>query len=131
MSHRSQKNPLTPSLSPKSFAAVSTVKADVVCANESGERGPVGPLKGKKKSLPRSIFHLPLRFRESLGWGDFAIRRHLLRLVTLEFVLAFRTGHGNQREYQLLYSSDQQNTFQLLHGLADPRQLRSATSPKE
>jgi predicted ArsR family transcriptional regulator len=35
------------------------------------------------------------------GWGDFAIRRHLARLVEREWVQVSR-GPGNQRRYQLV-----------------------------
>ena len=44
------------------------------------------------------------QLRETLQWSDRTLRRHLSRLVQLEYVLAHRTGRGNQRAYQLLYS---------------------------
>ena len=40
--------------------------------------------------------------REAFGWGDFQLRRHLARLVELEYVLVQRTGRGNQRQYELV-----------------------------
>ena len=43
------------------------------------------------------------QLRETLGWNDRALRRQLSRLIELEYVLAKRTGRGNQRTYQLLY----------------------------
>ena len=40
--------------------------------------------------------------RDALGWSDFTLRKHLARLIELEYVLAYRTGRGNEREYELL-----------------------------
>jgi hypothetical protein len=34
--------------------------------------------------------------------SDFTLRKHLARLVELEYVLAYRTGRGNEREYELV-----------------------------
>jgi hypothetical protein len=45
------------------------------------------------------------QLRETFGWGDFAIRRHLARLVELEWVQVSR-GTGNQRRYQLVDDRD-------------------------
>jgi hypothetical protein len=53
--------------------------------------------------------------RGIFGWGDYALRRHLKRLVELECVLVFR-GPGNQRQYKLIY--DGQNAPFVL-GLSD------------
>jgi predicted HTH transcriptional regulator len=44
--------------------------------------------------------------RESLLWQDRTLRRHLARLVDLEYVVAYRTGQGNQRAYQLVETQD-------------------------
>ncbi len=75
--------------------------------------------------------------RDATGWGDFAVRRHLARLVELEYVVVFRTGRGNQREYQLLHHHDcgsgldQANVHQLSPGLVDAPQLPVPRSPNE
>ena len=61
--------------------------------------------------------------REQLGWGDFQLRRHLARLVELEYVLAHRTGYGNQRQYELLYEGQGRQGEPFLLGLADPEEL--------
>jgi len=51
---------------------------------------------------PRSALRFTQRqLREALGWGDFQLRRHLARLVELEYVLVYRAGRGNQRAYEL------------------------------
>ncbi|OHB80293.1 MAG: hypothetical protein A2W31_14290 [Planctomycetes bacterium RBG_16_64_10] len=64
--------------------------------------------------------------REALGWGDFQLRRHLARLVELEYVLVHRTGRGNQREYELLYDGQGRSGEPFVLGLADVAQLREA-----
>jgi hypothetical protein len=62
--------------------------------------------------------------REALQWSDRALRRQLARLVQLEYVLAYRTGRGNGRTYQLLYDGQgPPSSWQL--ALADPRELGS------
>jgi hypothetical protein len=43
--------------------------------------------------------------REHTGWSDFALRRHLARLVELEFVVAHRS-FGGQFTYELLWHPD-------------------------
>jgi DNA primase len=62
--------------------------------------------------------------RESLGWSDRSLRRHLARLVELEYLVVYRTGRGNQRAYQLLYDSRAGQGRAHLLGLADVDQLR-------
>ncbi len=62
--------------------------------------------------------------REALHWSDHALRRHLARLIELEYVVAYRTGQGNQRAYQLLYDGPPNDNRASLLGLADVNQLR-------
>jgi DNA primase len=67
---------------------------------------------------------LELRFtqreiREALGWGDFQLRRHLRRLVELEYALVHRTKRGNQREYELLYDGQGRDGEPFVLGLID------------
>jgi hypothetical protein len=74
---------------------------------------------------------LELRFtqreiREALGWGDFQLRRHLRRLVELEYVLVHRTKRGNQREYELLYDGQGRDGEPFVLGLIDVAKLRRA-----
>jgi len=61
--------------------------------------------------------------RETLAWGDFQLRRHLNRLVELEYVLVHRTGYGNRREYELLYNGEGRDGQPFLLGLIDPAKL--------
>jgi hypothetical protein len=74
---------------------------------------------------------LELRFtqreiREALGWGDFQLRRHLRRLVELEYVLVHRTKRGNQREYELLYDGQGRDGEPFVLGLFDVAKLGRA-----
>jgi hypothetical protein len=79
-----------------------------------------------KKS--RSMIRFTQRqLREAFGWGDFQLRRHLVRLVELEYVLAYRTGAGNQRQYELLYDGQGRNGEPFLLGLTDVAKLRKGS----
>ncbi len=54
--------------------------------------------------MPREAVRFTQRqLREKLCWSDRSLRRQLSRLMELEYVLAYRTQRGNQREYQLLH----------------------------
>ena len=64
------------------------------------------------------------QLRESFGWSDHQVRHHLTRLIELEYVLAHRTGHGNGKEYQLLYDGQGRDGESFLLGLADPARLK-------
>ena len=66
--------------------------------------------------------------RESLAWGDFSLRRHLARLVELEYVLVYRTGARNQREYQLLYDGQGRGGEPFYLGLVDTEELTASAS---
>jgi len=62
--------------------------------------------------------------REAIGWADRPLRRQLARLIELEYVVAYRTGRGNQPEYQLLYDGQGRDGRPVLLGLIDPSTLR-------
>jgi hypothetical protein len=51
----------------------------------------------------------------------------LVRLVELEYVLAYRTGAGNQRQYELLYDGQGRNGEPFLLGLTDVAKLRKGS----
>ena len=55
---------------------------------------------------PEEVRFTQRELRETLHWQDRALRRQLQRLVQLEYVVAHRTGRGNQRAFQLLYGPD-------------------------
>jgi DNA primase len=90
---------------------------DYVCRQARRQRKARGLIRFTQRQL-----------REQLGWGDFQVRRHLARLVQLEYVLAHRTGNGNQRQYQLLYDGQGRTGEKFLLGLTDASQLRDGPS---
>jgi DNA primase len=86
--------------------------------------------RAKKEKKPRGTIRFTQRqLREQLGWGDFQLRRHLARLVELEYVLAHRTGYGNQRQYELLYEGQGRRGERFLLGLANIENL--STTPTQ
>ena len=80
--------------------------------------------RSQKEKQPRDTIRFTQReLREELGWGDFQLRRHLHRLLDLEYVLDFRTGHGNQHQYQLMYNGEGRDGQPFVLGLTDPSKL--------
>lgn len=85
--------------------------------------------RSQAENKPRHLVRFTQReLREALAWGDFQVRRHLARLVELEYVLAHRTGSGNQRQYELLYDGQGRRGEPFLLGLADAMSLSAAPS---
>jgi hypothetical protein len=78
----------------------------------------------RRENKPRDQVRFTQRgVREALGWGDFQLRRHLARLVELEYVLVYRTGRGNQRVYELLYDGQGRQGQPFVLGLVEAEQL--------
>jgi hypothetical protein len=78
------------------------------------------------ENIPRTMLRFTQReLRETFGWGDFQLRRHLRRLLELEYILAYRTGARNQRAYQLLYDGQGRTGEPFVMGLTEPDQLAS------
>ena len=76
---------------------------------------------------PRSAIRFTQRaLREAFSWGDFQVRRHLARLVELEYVLVHRTPRGNQREYELVYDGQGRAGEPFLLGLVDADKLAAS-----
>lgn len=81
--------------------------------------------QSRESKLSRNLVRFTQRqLREYFGWTDHQIRHHLKRLTELEYVLAHRTGHGNGREYELLYDGQGRDGESFLLGLADPAKLK-------
>lgn len=81
--------------------------------------------QSQEKKLSRNLVRFTQRqLRETFGWSDNQIRHHLKRLIDLEYVLAHRTGHGNAKEYELLYDGQGRDGESFLLGLADPAKLK-------
>jgi len=80
--------------------------------------------RSQAEKKPRSQIRVTQReLRESFGWSDSQIRKHLARMVELEYALVHRTGHGNQREYELLYNGQGRDGERFLLGLVDTDKL--------
>jgi hypothetical protein len=84
--------------------------------------------QSKKRKLSRKLVRFTQRqLREEFGWGDSQLRKHLKRLIELEHVLAHRTGHGNGRNYELLYDGQGRDGEPFVLGLVDPLKLKQGT----
>ena len=84
--------------------------------------------ESRTSKLSRNLVRFTQRqLRESFGWGDSLLRKHLKRLLELEYVLAHRTGHGNAKVYELLYDGQGRDGGSFLLGLADPSKLKCKT----
>ena len=73
--------------------------------------------RAEREQIAREQVRLTQReLREAFGWGDFALRKHLARLVALELLLVYRTGRGNERHYQLMDDGQTDKTLRPLGG---------------
>ena len=87
--------------------------------------------QAKEQSLPPNAVRFTQRdVREALRWNDRTLRRHLMRLVELEYVLVHRTGRGNGRVYQLACAAPGGTDAASLLGLIDLRQLGRRKRPR-
>ena len=71
------------------------------------------------------------QMREALGLCDRTLRRHLARLVQLEYVAVARTGRGNRRAYRLCDATLEAIDRPLPLGLVDADLLRDGNEGKE
>lgn len=86
--------------------------------------------RSKDEKKPRSLIRFTQReLRETFAWGDYQLRRHLARLVELEYVLSYRTGAKNQRQYQVLYDGQGRDGEKFLLGLVDIAKLQANDQP--
>lgn len=87
--------------------------------------------QSKDQKLGRNLVRFTQRqLREAFGWGDFQLRKHLKRLVELEYLIPYRTGERNQREYELLYDGQGRDGESFLLGLVDVAKLRRPPQKK-
>ena len=73
------------------------------------------------------------RLREALLWSQTALKRHLERLLEMEYIIGHRVG-ARATEYELLYDGRGREGQPTLCGLIDPSKLQPITSttvPKE
>ena len=81
--------------------------------------------QSRDQRLGRNLVRFTQRqLRDAFGWQDGHVRKHLKRLIELEYVLVHRTGHGNAKEYELLYDGEGRDGESFLLGLADPAKLK-------
>jgi len=73
---------------------------------------------------PSAVRFTQRQLREALDLSDRALRRHLTRLVQLEYVAVEPTGRGNGRVYRLLDQRPAAPAAPLPLGLVDVNQLR-------
>jgi hypothetical protein len=82
--------------------------------------------QSRDSKLSRNLVRFTQRqLRESFGWGDSLLRKHLKRLIELEYVLGHRTGHGNGKQYELLYDGEGRDGEPFVLGLVEPSKLKS------
>jgi hypothetical protein len=63
--------------------------------------------------------------RTHSGWSDFQVKKHMIRLQELEYVLIHRGGRGQSFVYELLYDGELNDDKHLM-GLIDVGKLRAA-----
>jgi hypothetical protein len=81
--------------------------------------------QSRDQRLGRNLVRFTQRqLRDAFGWQDGHVRKHLKRLIELEYVVAHRTGHGNAKEYELLYDGQGREGEPFLLGLVDPAKLK-------
>ena len=61
--------------------------------------------------------------REYTGWSDFQVRKHLQKLVSLEYMIVHRGGRGQTFEYELVYDGQGKDRKPFLIGLIDVKDL--------
>ena len=72
----------------------------------------------------QKIEHSHFRFsrkqvRDSVGWTDFQIKKHINRLQEMEYLLVHRGGRGQSFVYELLYQGEGENGESFVLGLRD------------
>jgi hypothetical protein len=82
----------------------------------------------KRESKARKIEREDYRFsqrdaRTFTGWTDMQVKRHLAKLVDLEYVLVHRGGRGQSFVYELLYDGQGEDGSRFMLGLIDTGKL--------
>lgn len=84
----------------------------------------VGDLS-KQNDVPTDAVRFTRRdLRESIGWSDFQIHKHLTRLVQLEYLIVHRGKQSRRYVYELLYDGRGREGQPFLSGLIDPAKLQ-------
>ncbi|MEK7537709.1 MAG: DNA primase, partial [Patescibacteria group bacterium] len=69
--------------------------------------------------------------RECTGWNDTVLRKHLDRLVVLEYLLVHRGTRGQSFVYELLYDGEGQEGQSFMMGLIDVQRLTVSDTHEE
>ncbi len=78
----------------------------------------------KEKSLePRQVRFSQRDAREVTGWSHFQVKKHMARLVELEYALVHGGGRGQLWKYELVYKGEGQHGGGFVMGLIDPENL--------
>ncbi len=64
--------------------------------------------------------------RQSIGWTDFQIKKHMNRLQDMEYVLIHRGDRGQSFVYELLYQGEGESGESFLLGLTSMETLSAA-----
>jgi hypothetical protein len=76
---------------------------------------------------PRHYRFTQRQARAFTGWTAFQVKKHLAKLVDLEYVLIHRGSRGQQFIYELVYNGEGRDGASFLRGLIDVASLRTAT----
>jgi DNA primase catalytic core len=79
----------------------------------------------KKEQIEQSAYRFTRKqVRHACGWTDFQVKKHMMRLEDLEYVLVHSGGRGKSMVYELLYNGEGQDDTSFLMGLIDVKKLR-------
>jgi hypothetical protein len=84
-----------------------------------------------RKNINRADFHFSRKeVRDATGWHDTVLKKHLDRLVELEYLLVHRGTRGQSYVYELLYDGSGYDGKSFLMGLIDVNQLAVSESSR-
>ena len=83
----------------------------------------VAALAKEKEVEPRQVRFTQRDARTWTGWSPPQVKRHLGKLVDLEYVLGFRNGRGVSLVYELVYQGEGEDGKPFVMGLIDPENL--------
>jgi DNA primase catalytic core len=80
--------------------------------------------ESKRLHIDRTEFHFTKKdVRDFTGWSEVQVKRHMYRLLELEYLLVHRGGRGNTIVYELLYQGEGKGRQSFMIGLLDADQL--------
>ena len=87
--------------------------------------------ESKTSEVSRHTFRFTRRdVRETTGWSDSQLHKHLTRLADLEYLVVHRGKTGRRFVYELLYRGEGHEGQPFLMGLIDPVKLKSPGTTK-